>query len=573
MIPMASRIARRGGVLLLASAIATGSAAMAMAAEPSSPPPAQSSAQPGSEAVQGGIYTIAYPSTGRAWTMSPFWEGSGTQFMQYYLLYDSLAKLNFDLDEWMPSLAESWELAPDGLSLTFTMRDGVTWHDGEPVTADDVEYSVRAWLMVSDAYIDQPLLDLLKGGNAFREGTSEDLGVTATDPSTVRFEFEAPSPLYMDIIMQRPMLPKHVWEPIITRETTLADIGNLPVTQQGIGTGPFKVESFDPEQGAQYVRNPDYFGGAPNLDGVNFRLMAEEISVAAGLEAGEIQGAAVWDVTTYPRLQEVATLNQIVEDAVTGSYHLIPNFRKADSPLLDARFRQAMLYAIPRQDIADTYLQGVAEPVRNLVYAPNYLEGAQITDYSYDPAKAQELLSEIGYDSSQELIFLVQASNDGPYFPAMQQALATVGINVRFVPVADDAGLQEIMRDPNAWDLYYEYISHGTDPSLELSAVMVCPGPDYDPCAHPGFNWTPTEEWDRLWGIQATELDPDARKAAIQDLIAIADQELPTLPLWTEPNVYFLSNAVHGDPWSIYRYGVWSFNDVAPQSWWLEATP
>ena len=236
-------------------------------------------------------------------------KGSGTQFMQYYFLYDQLAKLSVDTTEWLPSLADSWTLAPDGLSAEFKLHPGVTWHDGQPFTADDVAYTYRAQLMVTDAYIDDPLLVLLKGGKAFRDGTSEDLGVTAVDPMTVRFDFDAPSPLWMDILMQRPILPKHVWEPIVTRTTTLADIGNVEPTTQGIGTGPFKVGSYDSETSAEYLKNAAYFAGEPNIDSIIFRFVVEETTIAAGVEAGEIDGAAIWDSTTYPRLEQVPTLH------------------------------------------------------------------------------------------------------------------------------------------------------------------------------------------------------------------------------------------------------------------------
>ena len=119
---------------------------------------------------------------------------------------------------------------------------------------------------------------------------------------TVRFDFDAPSPLWLDILMQRPILPKHIWEPIVTRTTTLADIGNVEPTTQGIGTGPFKVGSYDSETSAEYVKNATYFAGEPNLDSIIFRFVVEETTIAAGVEAGEIDGAAIWDSTTYPRL-------------------------------------------------------------------------------------------------------------------------------------------------------------------------------------------------------------------------------------------------------------------------------
>ena len=550
---------------------APATAAPATAAPATAAPATAAPIPSGGQAVKGGTYTIAYPSPGRAWTVGPFWEGSGTQFMQYYLLYDQLVKLSVDLTTWLPNLAESWTLSPDGKTLEFKLRQGVVWHDGQPFTADDVAYTYRAQLMITDAYIDDPLLTLIKGAKAFREGTSEELGVTAVDASTVRFDFEAASPLYMEIIMQRPILPKHVWEGIVTRTTTLADIGNVEPTTQGIGTGPFKVGSYDSETVAEYVKNADYFAGEPNLDRVIFRFVVEETTIAAGVEAGEIDGAAIWDTSTYPRLKTVPTLTQTIEPAVTGSYAIMPNFRKSGTPFADVKFRQAVSYAIPRQQIAEQFFQGVAQPTSTLIYNPAYLADLQLTDYSFNPDRAKELLAEINYDTNQELIFLFQAGDEGPELAAIQQALGDVGIKIKFEQLADNAGLEERFKDPESWHMYIEYWSHGTDPSSEFQSLVICPEP-YDPCGHAGFNWTPPARFKELLASQQSELDPAKRKAMFQEMIMIVDQEQPTIQLFTEPNVYFVNKRVHGSlpiP-PIYRYGVWAFNQVDAHTWWVD---
>ena len=93
--------------------------------------------------------------------------------------------------------------------------------------------------------------------------------------------------------------------------------------------------------------------------------------------------------------------------------------------------------------------------------------------------------------------------------------------------------------------MYIEYWSHGIDPSAELESLVICPAP-YDPCGHAGFTWTPTPRYAELLKAQRSELDPAARKAMLQEMIQIVDQEQPSIGLFTEPNVYFVNKRVHG---------------------------
>jgi ABC-type transport system substrate-binding protein len=278
----------------------------------------------------------------------------------------------------------------------------------------------------------------------------------------------------------------------------------------------------------------------------------------------------VFDKSTFPRLQQVSTLTTFVEPAVFGSFQLMPNFRKTKSPIQDIRFRQAMLYALPRDEITKSLRLGLSVPVPNLIYSPPYLEGVQLTDFSYNPDKAKQLLADMNYDTSQELVFVYQQSDKGPEEPAIQQALQDVGIKTKLVVVQDSAAIAEYLKDPEAWDFYLEYWSHGADPADVIAGLPVCQGPKYDPCDWVGFNWTATPRYLELMKAQAKELDPTKRKAQIQEIIGIVDKELPSIPLWTEPNVYFISKRAHGTANGIYRYGVWSFNETAPETWWLD---
>ena len=188
----------------------------------------------------------------------------------------------------------------------------------------------------------------------------------------------------------------------------------------------------------------------------------------------------------------------------------------------------------------------------------------QLTDYSFNPDKAKELLAEINYDTSQELIFVYQQPTRARSTRRSSRRCRTSGSRSSSSAGPDNAAIVEYLKDPKSWDMYIEYWSHGIDPSAELESLVICPGP-YDPCDRAGFTWTPTPRYLELLKAQATELDPAKRKAQLQEIIEIVDKEQPSIGLWTEPNVYFVNKRVHGTANGIYRYGIWRFNQSTPE--------
>ncbi|MBI3941842.1 MAG: ABC transporter substrate-binding protein, partial [Chloroflexi bacterium] len=525
--------------------------------------------------TKGGTYTMAYGGGGTAVTITPFREGSGIQTIGWQLMYNPLVETDPDFKNLVPALAEKWSITPDNLTLTFNLRKDVKWQDGQPFNADDVVFTVKTWLSVKDMFIPTNLVGLIKGGKDYADGKTTDLpGVTAVDAFTVKFTFSAPDPLYMQALNAMPMIAKHQYDGKIKQGMSMADVGNLDVSKSPVGTGPFKIVNYKADQVMEYDKNPNYFRGAPNLDKVVLRIFASDAPISAGVETGEIQSAAIWTKENWPRLFLLKNLTVWTDPAVGGIFRIVPNMRpeRKDSPLQDVRFRQAMMYAIPRQKITDGIRLSVSQPIISLINAPNYLQGMKLTEYPYDPEKAKALLKEMNYDGSKapELIMIHLLFDYGPDLPAIQQAWADVGIKVKLQGVEGPAR-PKIYADPKAWDLLYSYQTSPLDPADQLADYLACEKP-LGECSYAGaYTWNAPARYREILKLQATEMNADKRKALLQEAITILDKEVPMLPLWTEPNTYFINKRVHGTANGTYKYapGYWMVN-LGPETWYLD---
>lgn len=531
--------------------------------------------------VKGGTLVLIY-GVCPAFMITAIPSGWGGQVMHWQLSFNALAELNDDLTQFVPALAEKWETSKDGTEVTFYLRKGVTWHDGKPFTADDVVFSVKAWLAVTDSYLPQ-LPDMIKGAKEYREGKSDQLpGVTAVDANTVKFTLTAPLPggAFMYAVNAQPIMAKHQWEGQIKQGMTLNDLVNLPAMKFPVGTGAFQIVDYNPDQYIEYKKNPNYFRGEPLLDKIVMRLFeGDETVKATGLESGEIHATVIWDKTPWPRLMMLDNIRVWVDPNTGGLFRLDTNMLKKGHPMADARFRQALLYAIPRQKICDSFLLAASKPVPHLIMSDELLRGFTPTDYSYNPDKAKALLAEMGYDpnTAPEIILTTTPIDMGPWLTAIQQAAAEVGIKIN-IQVIERPARPIVWGDPTKWDIHMQYM--GFTPGLvgalgQLQSFVGCEQPveKWSECGWSGsLTWKTPARYKEIIELLKTELDTTKRLALVHEAMAILDKELPSIPLWSEPNVYFFNSRVHsqGSLPPCFRYGAWTMADVHPETWWIE---
>ena len=259
-------------------------------------------------------------------------------------VYDGLLEYDSDTNA-LPSLAESWEVGDGGTSITFKLREGVKWHDGEPFTSADVQFT---------------FMDVLKkfhprGINNYRALEA----VETPDEHTAVFRLSGPAPYILRILSgyESPVVPKHVFAD--------QDVRNYSHANKPIGTGPFKFVEWKRGQYIRFDRNEDYWKpGLPHLDRIVARFIPDAGTRTAAMETGEVH------LTAYSHIpaQDLASLAKLPHLTVTEKgYEMMPGvtfliFDTTRAPFDDRRVRQAVSYAIDRQFIIDAVWHGYGKP-------------------------------------------------------------------------------------------------------------------------------------------------------------------------------------------------------------------
>lgn len=324
-------------------------------------------------------------------------------------VYEGLVGQNDSL-EFIPELAKEWEFNDDQSEVTFFLQENVTWHDGEPFTADDVVFTYK--LLSSPGYIEAGgirtyIAENLLSYDEYSAGeTDEFQGVVAVDDHTVTFKFKQPHVMALSDA-SFPIIAEHVFS-----DVPIEDIPAHPASREAgqvIGTGPFKFTEMI--QGEQYVleKNADYWDGEPYLDSVVWKVVDQAVILGL-LENGEIDfvadpnGFQAADYETVAAMEHV----EIIEQPDFGyqimgfMFHHGPVMDKSqwvENPKVkDQKVRQAIAYAINRQGIIDGLLYGRGS-VQNSPIATQFwaYDDTNPESYDFDPEKAKSLLDEAGY--------------------------------------------------------------------------------------------------------------------------------------------------------------------------------
>lgn len=285
------------------------------------------------------------------------------------LLFDGLTAHNGE-NEVVPALAKSWEFDEASCTYTFHLEEGVRWHDGEPFTAEDVKFTVEAIMNPENGSENAPNY----------EDVEE---IKVVDETTVAFRLAAPNVAFLDY-MTMAVLPKHLLEGENMQE---ADFFRAPV-----GTGPYKLESWDTGQAIVLVKNDAYFRGAPHIDRVIFKIVTDDNAKALQMEAKEVDLALL----TPKAAQSFADrAGYVCYDMETSDYRgILFNFQN-DFWQKNRDIIPAVCYAIDRQAIIDAVLLGQGMPA----YGPlqrNRYNNENVEQYVYNPQKAREALEAAG---------------------------------------------------------------------------------------------------------------------------------------------------------------------------------
>jgi peptide/nickel transport system substrate-binding protein len=271
----------------------------------------------------------------------------------------------------LPALAESWEIAPDGLSWVFHLHPDVTFHDGTPMTAEDVVFSFDRAMAPDSTNAQKQLFD----------GINE---VTAIDDTTVEIGLDAP---------KGSLLFNLAWGDAVIVSPATAD-GNK---SNPVGTGPFKFSRWVQGDRVELVRNPDYWGEPAKLDKVTFKFISDPTAAFAAMMAGDIDAFPVFPAPENLAQFEADPRFSVIVGSTEGETVLAMN--NAREPFDDIRVREAVAHAIDRQAIIDGAMFGYGTPIGSH-FAPHHPAYEDLTALSaYDPEKSRALLKEAGHES------------------------------------------------------------------------------------------------------------------------------------------------------------------------------
>lgn len=287
----------------------------------------------------------------------------------YHNVYEGLTRFAED-GSIVPGLAESWDVSEDGTTYTFHLREGVTFHDGSEMTAEDVKFSLDRARAEESTNAQKPLF----------EGIEE---VTVVDPQTVEITLGSPDGAF----------PFNMaWgDAVIVNEATIDTIKSDPV-----GTGPFRFGDWVQGDRLELTGYDDYWGEEPALDEVTFRFIADPTAAFSAMMAGDIDVFAGYPAPENLPQFESDPRFQVLVGSTEGETILAMNNREA--PLDDVKVREAIAHAVDRQAVIDGAMFGYGTPI-GTHFAPHNPAYVDLTEMSaYDPELSRQLLEEAGVE-------------------------------------------------------------------------------------------------------------------------------------------------------------------------------
>lgn len=342
-----------------------------------------------------------------------------------------------------PDLARNWDVSPDGLIYTFTLRSDITWSDGAPFSSADVVYTIQT--IQSSDY--PGLSDIA--------ALWRTVAITAVNPITVRMQLSQPFAPFLDYTTIG-MLPSH-----LLQDVSAADLPTAQFSRQPIGTGPFILQELTTE-GATLVPNPRYFGQRPYLGTLQFVFYRDYESVLAAYERGEVEGISQ---VTPELLHQARQLEKLDLQSAQLAGMTLVFFNNSQPQFQDKLVRQALLYGMDRQKIIDTVLQGQGLVGAGPILPNSWAYDDALKKYPYEPELAGELLEQAGWQDldkdgvrekgEQKLAFTLTANTDDPTRARIAQQLADdwkkIGAEVEVQLVPRTALVQDALR-PRKFD-------------------------------------------------------------------------------------------------------------------------
>jgi peptide/nickel transport system substrate-binding protein len=357
-----------------------------------------------------------------------------------------------------PMLATSWKASSGGKVWTFAIRTGVKFHNGQPLTADDVVWTI------------QQLADKKNASNALStfEGVLTPAGVRAVDSHTVEFHLEAANGNFPYLVSS------DNYNAIIVPKGT--DFSTWQKTF--VGTGPFKLKTYTQGQGATFVANDAYWGGRPNLDTTAFTFYTAQAPQLTALSGGNVDVIVQFVAQGAQAITNSSSYNII---KLKSSNHRELSMRCDQAPFNDARVRQAVALSLNRPQMVSALLQGLGEVGNDSPFAPSFPStNTSVPQRAQDLAKAKQLLSAAGHSKISATLFTEQYEEIPALAQVIQASAAKIGVDIKLKVETQTAYYGKATFGNSDWlDGQMSLVDYGDRgvPNVFLEAPLTSGGP------------------------------------------------------------------------------------------------
>jgi peptide/nickel transport system substrate-binding protein len=488
-------------------------------------------------------------STVNPFTAMTFAEGKAIQ-----QIYPDL--VNFDANgEPVPSFATSWEVSPDAKTLTLRTQPNARWSDGEPLTAEDVAFTIDLVLRYKD------------GATASMSGPLALVtSVEAPDENTVVLQYSEPTATAVPDLAALPILAEHVWSRHIGRDGD--GLSQFKNTDPNVSGGPYILDSLTPKQSARFVVNPEWYGDRPQNGGFTALTFRNPDALINGIKTSQV------DLVDRPPL----TSFNLFEEAAGVTTETAPGFEKLvaqvntnpdklrNHALLDPRVRKALSLAMDRELVANDVYHGAFEADGSVIgpYSPYHVD---VGETLYDLDAANTLLDEAGMRAgddeirstadgerlSFEVVSLSTNPGAGRVFDMMRENAAEIGIELKLKALDPNAAFA-FQASPDNKYLHYDMLlnttSNGFDPNATLRAMTCLALDSFNPTRYCN------RRYDELYVQQSVETDEAKRKQIVGEMQRLLYEEGPEIVIG-----YADGTAVYRDNWSGFQVladGAWS---------------
>src|SRR3989440_5441657 len=441
------------------------------------------------------------------------------------LMFNSLVKKNEQFD-YVPELASNVQRSDDGLTFTFTLRDGVTFHDGRAFTSADAKYTLDTVLNNSFA----KSASFFEGAGATRKGYVK--SVEAPDPRTLIVHLSTQWTGLLANLVAIAIIPKDSYESQKTHP---------------LGTGPFKFKTYDQsQQVVELEANPNYWDGAPHIQNLRARVISDSNAMQAELQSGRVDIAPLPTSLSPDAIKSLNGDPNLTVHQSNGSNLSLLTLNTAEAPLDNVKVRQAIAYAVDRESMIRDLLQGQGKIAHSILPEESWAYTKAQT-YQFDPAMAKKLLDEAGFRDpdgdgpqmrfSKPIIFRISGSSASArqFAGVIQNYLKDVGIPVS-IETSELNVLFESLRRGQFQMTYGQWVGGNQDPIFYRDLFASSEIPTETRASRNRSRYSNTE-LDKILEEAVNTYDHAKAQPLYAKAQEIVSRDVPVVPLWYQANM------------------------------------